>query len=107
MAPKPGKRADPAPILVGPGTPTPALATQPAQEQHFDMDAARLAARELADEPVITPQGRIKQPRIEPETRLARDIARADRRDCKDGIQGGLLAPLYLLMDKKDHGCKW
>ena len=37
----------------------------------------------------------------------ARAIAGAKRRDCKDGIPGGLLAPLILLMDKKDSGCKW
>jgi hypothetical protein len=36
-----------------------------------------------------------------------RAIGRAKRRDCKDGIPGGLLAPLILLLDKKDSGCKW
>ena len=29
------------------------------------------------------------------------------RADCKEGIPGGLLAPLYLLLKKKDSGCEW
>ena len=37
----------------------------------------------------------------------ARRSRSAKRRDCKDGIPGGLLAPLYLMLDKKDSGCKW
>ena len=38
---------------------------------------------------------------------LAKAISKAKRRNCKDGVPGGLLAPLFLAMDKKDHGCKW
>jgi hypothetical protein len=38
---------------------------------------------------------------------MARAISSAKRRDCKDGLPGGLLGPLLLLMDKKDSGCKW
>jgi hypothetical protein len=44
---------------------------------------------------------------LETESRLARGIQAAKRANCKDGIPGGLLAPLFLMMDKKDSGCKW
>lgn len=97
IAPQPAAPPDPATVVIAPAEPA----------QRFDMDAARLAARGMAGEPVLTAQGRVLERRIASETKLARDIDRAERRDCKDGIPGGLLAPLYLLMEKKDHGCKW
>jgi hypothetical protein len=77
----------------------------------FDPEAARRVARELANEPdpakAGTPVGQLPPKPLETETRAARAISQAKRRDCKDGIPGGLLAPLYLMMDKKDSGCKW
>ncbi|HEY1043436.1 MAG TPA: hypothetical protein VGE60_06195 [Telluria sp.] len=87
---------------------------QPApKDKPFDMAAARLAAREIATSPdparADLPVGQFdkERNRVKPQDPVAREIARAKRRDCKDGIPGGLLAPLLLLMDKKDHGCKW
>ena len=87
---------------------------QPApQEKPFDMAAARAAARQVATsaDPARAdlPVGQFdkERNRVKPDDPVARKIAQAKRRDCKDGIPGGLLAPLLLLMDKKDHGCKW
>ncbi len=78
---------------------------------HFDHEAARKLARQLADEPdpdkAGTALAQLPRKALETETKAARAIGRAKRRDCKDGIPGGLLAPLLLLMDKKDSGCKW
>ena len=83
--------------------------TEPAPK--FDMNAAREVARANAHlrDPSKegTAVGQFPEPALQTETRLARGIARAKRADCKDGIPGGLLAPIYLLMDKKDSGCKW
>jgi hypothetical protein len=78
---------------------------------HFDPEAARKLARRLANEPdpakADTALARLPPKPLETETHAARAIAQAKRRDCKDGIPGGLLAPLYLMLDKKDSGCKW
>lgn len=78
---------------------------------HFDAEAARRAARKMADEPdparAGTPLAQLPPKALATETRLARNIRAAGRGDCKDGIPGGLLAPLLLALDKKDHGCKW
>ena len=86
-------------------------AMDPAGGKRFDRDAALRAAREMADDPdpakVGTAVGQIPPKPYATETKMARAIAGAKRRDCKDGIPGGLLAPLILLMDKKDSGCKW
>jgi hypothetical protein len=77
----------------------------------FDMEAARRVARSIATEKdpskAGTPLAQLPEAPIANETRLARDIAGAKRGDCKDGVPGGLLAPLLLMMDKKDSGCKW
>jgi hypothetical protein len=77
----------------------------------FDLDAARKMARKLANEPdpskVGTALERLPPKPLETESRLARGIKAAKRANCKDGVPGGLLAPLYLMMDKKDSGCKW
>lgn len=77
----------------------------------FDMEAARRTARKMANEKDPAKAGtalaQLPDPTIASESKLARDIAGAKRADCKDGIPGGLLAPLFLLMDKKDSGCKW
>ncbi|MFD2365053.1 hypothetical protein [Pseudoduganella sp. GCM10020061] len=91
---------------------------QPApQEKTFDMAAARAAARRVATsaDPARAdlPVGQFdkERNRVKPQpSKEARAIASAERPDCKDGIPGplgGLLSPLNLLMDKKDHGCKW
>ena len=112
-----------------PAAPAPAQAITlpaPAQDQHatlapaqpapkFDMEAALKTARAMADEPddparANTVAGQIDKHPLYPrstESRLAREIDSAKRPDCKDGVPGGLLAPLFLLMDKKDSGCKW
>jgi len=82
---------------------------------HFDVDAARAAARgmasKLASEPdpdkVGTALERLPKPPLQTENKFERAIKSAKRRDCKDGVPGGLLAPLFLAMDKKDSGCKW
>ena len=83
----------------------------PAGGKRFDREAALRAARDMADDPdpakAGTAVGQIPPKPYATETRMARAIAGAKRRDCKDGIPGGLLAPLILLMDKKDSGCKW
>ncbi|MYN05955.1 hypothetical protein [Pseudoduganella aquatica] len=87
---------------------------EPAQAEaapKFDMDAARRSARKVANERdparAGTAVGQIPEKPLASETPLARKMSRAARADCKDGIPGGLLAPLLLAMDKKDHGCKW
>jgi hypothetical protein len=85
---------------------TPAEATP-----HFDLDAARSVARQVANEPDPARAGtaleRLPPPPLQTETKLERGIQAAKRPYCKDGVPGGLLAPLYLAMDKKDSGCKW
>lgn len=70
----------------------------------YDHDAALRMARQIAAEP--DPGGAARKP-LQAESKLARSIAAAKRRDCKDGVPGGLLAPVLLMLDKKDHGCKW
>lgn len=88
-----------------------AFTVEPPAAPRFDPEAARKFARQIANDPdparADTAVGQIPPKPLETETRAARAIARAKRRDCKDGIPGGLLAPLYLMMDKKDSGCKW
>jgi hypothetical protein len=77
----------------------------------FDPEAARKMARSLANmrDPAKegTALGQFPDKPLETETRAARAIGAAKRRDCKDGLPGGLLGPLLLLADKKDSGCKW
>jgi hypothetical protein len=98
---------DTPPAAASPAAPTPA----PTPAPHFDLDAARKAARTVANEPdparAGTPLERLPPKPYETETRLERAIKAAKRPDCKDGVPGGLLAPIYLAMDKKDSGCKW
>ena len=77
----------------------------------FDINAAREVARANAHLRDPSKEGtalaQFPEPALQTESKLARGIREAKRRDCKDGVPGGLLAPLYLLMDKKDSGCKW
>ena len=108
------RRTAPAVIALTPPSAPPApdaFKVEPPAAPHFDPEAARRFARQIANDPdpakADTAVGRIPPKAPETETKAARAIARAKRRDCKDGIPGGLLAPLILLMDKKDSGCKW
>ena len=102
--PSPGEAEPPDVFSVAP-------AQEPAGGKRFDRDAALRVARDMAGEPdpakAGTAAGQVPPKPYATETKLARAIAGAKRRDCKDGIPGGLLAPLILLMDKKDSGCKW
>lgn len=77
----------------------------------FDMNAARETARANAHLRDPSKEGtalaQFPEPALQTESKLARGIREAKRPDCKDGVPGGLLAPIFLLMDKKDSGCKW
>lgn len=127
-APKPERPARPAkpkapPVIAVPpeakraGEPDPFLVDQPdtapaeTDTPRFDPEAAKRTARSLANmrDPAKegTAIGQFPEKPLETESRAARAIGAAKRRDCKDGIPGGLLAPLLLLADKKDSGCKW
>jgi len=83
----------------------------PGEAPEFDMNVARQTARQLAGQTKLGREGhanaQFPDPPLETESKLGKAISRAKRRNCKDGIPGGLLAPLFLAMDKKDHGCKW
>lgn len=78
----------------------------------FDIDAARRTARKVANEKdpakIGTGLERLPEKPLADETQLARNIAGAKRGDCRTAYAGaGLLAPLFMLMDKKDSGCKF
>jgi hypothetical protein len=100
-----------------PAEPEPFVVEQPEQAEpesakpSFDIDAARRMARQLANQPdpakAGTAVGQFPEKPLETESKAARAIAGAKRRDCKDGLPGGLLGPLIIAMDKKDSGCKW
>ena len=95
-----------------PAAPAPTAADTPAgAAPRFDLDAARSTARKFANAPdptkVGTAMGRLPPPPLQTESKFERAIKSAKRRDCKDGVPGGLLAPIFLAMDKKDSGCKW
>lgn len=101
---------------VKPAPETPPLPPQAAPTtRHFDVDAARSMARgmatKLANEPdpdkVGTALERLPKPALQTENKYERALKQAKRPDCKDGVPGGLLAPIFLAMDKKDSGCKW
>ena len=97
-------------FTVEPALPSTAPSGSPSAPR-FDPDAARKLARQLAGAPVPARAGtalaQLPPKPLETETKAARAISQARRRDCKDGIPGGLLAPLFLMMDKKDSGCQW
>ncbi|MFC5477427.1 hypothetical protein [Massilia suwonensis] len=120
-APRPTPRARterPKPVIAvdsAPAQPEPFTVQQAPQPEpeapHFDREAARQMARSLANmrDPAKegTAVGQFPDKPLETETRAARAIGAAKRRDCKDGLPGGLLGPLLILADKKDSGCKW
>jgi len=93
----------------------PAAASNPAESgtvPKFDMEAARNTARQMASErdpaKVGTAVGQIPDKPLQTETELARNIAQGKRGDCRTAYAGaGLLAPVLMLLDKKDSGCKW
>ena len=106
----------PAPASVKPARTEPFTVEAPSAPSapvapRFDAEAARRMARSLASEPDPAKAGtalaQLPAKALETQTKAARAISGAKRRDCKDGIPGGLLAPLILMMDKKDSGCKW
>ena len=99
------------PVETAPEPPQAAAPDTPAAAPRFDVDAARKTARLVANEPDPAKKGtaleRLPPPPLQTENKFERAIKSAKRRDCKDGVPGGLLAPLFLAMDKKDSGCKW
>lgn len=100
--------------LDAPPAPVSAPASVPAPKK-FDLEAARQSARVvgLQDAPNAddAPLARLKKQQLEeqfqPESKAARAISAAKRGDCKDGLPGGLLAPLIMLTQKAGTGCKW
>ena len=107
VPPDTSRASEPDPFVVE-QPPTPPA---PAETPHFDLDAAKRSARSLANmrDPAKegTAVGQFPEKPLETETKAARLIGAAKRPNCKDGVPGGLLAPLLLLADKKDSGCKW
>ena len=110
--------ASPQAITVVPASPaTPAVSADTFRQEtpetpKFDMEAARKTARKMAGErdpsKVGTAVGQIPDKPLQTETQLARDIAQGKRGDCRSAYAGaGLLAPVLMLLDKKDSGCKW
>ena len=107
--------ASPQAITVVPASPaTPAANSDTFTQEtpKFDMEAARKTARKMAGErdpsKVGTAVGQIPDKPLQTETQLARDIAQGKRGDCRSAYAGaGLLAPVLMLLDKKDSGCKW
>lgn len=119
-APRPARTAPRKKVIAVPTTPEKAAEdpfavqqpeTPPEDAPRFDMEAARRIARENAHLRDPSKEGtalaQFPEEPLQTESKLARAISRAKRPNCKDGIPGGLLAPLYLMMDKKNSGCKW
>lgn len=102
-------------VPASPATPTASADTfrqETPETPKFDMEAARKTARRMAGErdpsKVGTAVGQIPDKPLQTETQLARDIAQGKRGDCRTAYAGaGLLAPVLMLLDKKDSGCKW
>ena len=110
--------SSPQAITVVPASPaTPAASPDTFRQESpetpkFDMEAAKRTARKMAGErdpsKVGTAVGQIPDKPLQTETQLARDIAQGKRGDCRTAYSGaGLLAPVLMLLDKKDSGCKW
>ena len=99
-------------VPASPATPAANSDTFTQETPKFDMEAARKTARKVAGErdpsKVGTAVGQIPDKPLQTETQLARDIAQGKRGDCRSAYSGaGLLAPVLMLLDKKDSGCKW
>ncbi len=103
---------EPAPITV---TPAPPTEPEPDTPPRFDRDAARSAARGMANDLAMPGTNwaaeKLNEGKEWQETRdekLGGQVARAARSDCRTAYAGaGLFAPLIMLMDKKDSGCKF
>ncbi|WP_159699607.1 hypothetical protein [Massilia sp. 9I] len=121
-APRSTRKSTPKPVIAVPASPEQegspdaftvqqADAPAPSEAPQFDMGAARQTARQLASQTKLGREGnanaQFPEPPLETESKFAKAISKAKRRNCKDGVPGGLLAPLFLMMDKKDSGCKW
>ena len=108
VAPKPAAAAEPAVVVEAQPVEAPPL-------KKFDLEAARSTARVvgLQDAPNAddAPLARLKKQeqanQIRSESKASQAISAAKRGDCKDGLPGGLLAPLILLTQKAGTGCKW
>lgn len=121
-APRAARKSTPKPVIAVPSAPQQegvpdAFTVQQAEEPatgeapQFSLEDARQTARQLAGRTKLGREGnanaQFPEPPLETESKLAKAIGKAKRRNCKDGVPGGLLAPLFLMMDKKDSGCKW
>jgi hypothetical protein len=103
--------AEPAEVVA----PQPAEAPPPLPVKKFDLEAARSTARIVGvqdapnadDAPLARLKKREEEAHIQTESKAARAISAAKRGDCKDGLPGGLLAPLIMLTQKAGTGCKW
>ena len=108
MAPKAAAVAEPAVVVEAQPVDTP-------PPKKFDLDAARATARVVGvqDAPNAddAPLARLKKQQLadqfQSESKAAKVISAAKRGDCKDGLPGGLLAPLIMLTQKAGTGCKW
>jgi outer membrane biosynthesis protein TonB len=99
-------------VTASPATPAASPDALTQETPKFDMEAAKRTARKMAGErdpsKVGTAVGQIPDKPLQTETQLARDIAQGKRGDCRTAYAGaGLLAPVLMLLDKKDSGCKW
>ncbi|TWI61853.1 hypothetical protein IP91_04452 [Pseudoduganella lurida] len=114
----PATRPAPAPITVTQeeATAAAAPAPTPAQEEpRFDQEAARKSARGMYDavKPPVTNWAaeKLNKDKEWKETkfeRFGKAVANSAREDCKTAhASAGLLAPLFMLADKKDSGCKF
>jgi hypothetical protein len=106
-------RPAPAPAdTIAPPAETAVADKAPQAQPQVDLNAARATARALAkdlptsDNWAADKLARQKALEETESERLGKNIARSARPDCRNG-QGGLLAPLIWLMDKKDSGCKF
>ena len=84
------------------------------QAKQFDMNAALKTARKVANEKdparAGLPVAQLDDHPLYPEktaTELATKMEGAKRKSCLDQPGGNLLTPLFWLLEKKDHGCKF
>ena len=108
VAPKPAASIEPEVVVEAQPVEAPA-------PKKFDLEAARSTARIVGvqDAPNAddAPLARLKKQQqadaIRTESKAAQAISATKRGDCKDGLPGGLLAPLIMLTQKAGTGCKW
>ena len=105
-------QGEPAPITA---VPAPPPDWEKDSAPRFDLDAARSAARGMANDLKVPGKNWAaeklnegKEWQATRDEKLGGQVAGAARPDCRTAHAGaGLLAPLYMLMDKKDSGCKF